>query len=137
MTSLISIHDDFTWWFVDFIHIETDSSSGVEDDEALSFEEETFKITRASYFSGAYGNSLSNQSELYSTSNEITQTNGVIEERQTVNALNVVDEVNTNQSIALFQPPLNTNITQDPEVWALANNIGKIASGWWYNIYSN
>ncbi|XP_046865085.1 WD repeat-containing and planar cell polarity effector protein fritz homolog [Xenia sp. Carnegie-2017] len=102
---------------------ETDSSSGVEDDEALSFEEETFKITRASYFSGAYGNSLSNQSEVYSTSNEITQTNGVIEERQTVNALNVVDVVNSNQSIALFQPPLNTNITQDPEVWALANNI--------------
>ena len=44
-----------------------------------------------------------------------------------------VDGVNDEREISVNQNantllPLNTNITQDPDVWALANNIGKCCS---------
>ena len=46
---------------------------------------------------------------------------------------NEVDRVNGEREISVNQNantllPLNTNITQDPDVWALANNIGKCCS---------
>ena len=44
-----------------------------------------------------------------------------------VDGVNDEREISVNQNVNTLLP-LNTNITQDPDVWALANNIGKCCS---------
>ena len=105
-----------------FRFVETDSSSGVEDDNCISIEEENNKVENGS-LNGARLNILANQYEAGNNTQDFVEQNAITGQSE-VDGVNDEAELPENQQNSTTVLPLNTNITQDPEVWARANNIG-------------
>ena len=101
--------------------LETDSSSGVGDDDFTSFEEENQRSENGSLLQPEF-NHLANQYEDRNLAGDFIQHTEITSEVDGMNREAEILENQENQTILL---PLNTNITQDPDVWARANNIGE------------
>lgn len=96
--------------------IDTDSSSGVGDD--VSIDDQDFRIENSFLNDPREGVALGNQNGVRNDGQVLVgQTEAAWEDR------NETDIPDGHQNNILL--PINTNITQNPDVWALANNIGK------------
>jgi hypothetical protein len=71
----------------------------------------------------ARANILANQYEDGNTTQDFVEQNAITGQSE-VDEVNDEAELPENQQNSTTVLPLNTNITQDPEVWARANNIG-------------
>ena len=72
---------------------------------------------------GARLNILANQYEAGNNTQDFVEQNAITGQSE-VDGVNDEAELPENQQNSTTVLPLNTNITQDPEVWARANNIG-------------
>ena len=104
--------------------LESDSSSAEEDDDNfVSFEEQNNEVN----------NGCMNESGLNIMTNQYEDRNNTpdVVDEASVRRNNEVDSTNNEAEMAVSQPrtdiflPLNTNITENPDVWALASNIGE------------
>ena len=104
-----------------FFFVETDSFSGDEDDDCVSVEEDNRIIANGS-LNGPEVNILANQYADRNERQDFVEHTGNTRQNDGVNGEAGISENHENTTMFL---PLNTSITEDPNVWALANNIGE------------
>ncbi|CAB3999721.1 WD repeat-containing and planar cell polarity effector fritz homolog [Paramuricea clavata] len=103
----------------ELLSTETDSSSGVEDDDCISIEEENNRVENGS-LNRAGLNILANQFENGNNTHDFVEQNAVTGQSE-VAEVNGEAELPENQQNSAMVLPLNTNITQNPNVWVRAN----------------